>query len=410
MRRTNLPMVLALASISGAFAQGFSSGSTGADGALNVAGPSGATVQLPPSGVLNYTTVNVASGYELSFSPNAANTPVTILATGAVTIAGLVDVSGTPNSCVAPGRPGPGGFYGGAPGQSGVGPGGGVYGSANPNGKWVGPLNLVPIIGGSGSAAYSTTVAGGGGGGAIVIASSVSITVTNTIQALGAQALNCGYGYGPFGSDGAIRLVSNSVNVSGTLQAAVVRLEGPSGGVLYTGTGTTPVIAPINPVIVPVNAPTIAITSIGGYPAPPTTGASWRTVDLLLPTQLQDPLAVIVQGTNVPVGSQVSLTFSGSAATASPPSGILNGTLASSSATFYVSGLSRAGITVIFAVVTFDPNQMATNLKQSGPDAVRKVELAAALGGPVKYRFLRADGSEVAPAKLAPELKRIFGL
>jgi hypothetical protein len=116
---------------------------------------------------------------------------------------------------------------------------------------------------------------------------------------------------------------------------------------------------------------------------------------------------VIVQGTNLPAGAQVALSFSGSQATTSPATAALSG---SSSATFYVSGLSRTTVTVIFAVVSFNAALVASNLKQSGPDAVAKVELAAAMGGPTKYRFLRADGSEVALAKVAPELKRIFGM
>jgi hypothetical protein len=162
-------------------------------------------------------------------------------------------------------------------------------------------------------------------------------------------------------------------------------------------------------VIVPANPPAIAITSIGGYQAPSATGASWRTVDLLLPTQLQDPITVVVQGSNVPAGSQVTLMFSGSAATASPATATLVGTTTSSSATFSVSGLSRAAVTVLFAVVTFNPTLLGANLKQSGPDAVDKIELAAALGRPTRYRFLRKDGSEVTSANLGPELKRIFG-
>jgi hypothetical protein len=359
-------------------------------------------VQLPASGILNYTTVNVGPSCYLSFSPNVTNTPVTMLATGAVTIAGRVWV-GYPTSSYLT-APGPGGFYGGAPGQNGVGPGGGITGKTDgtQNGKWVGPLGLVPIIGGSGGAGFS--IPGGGGGGAIVIASSTSITVTGSIDASGGAFSNAGYG-----ANGAIRLVSNSINVSGQLSdAAVVRLEGPSGAVLYTGSGTPPVVATINPVIVPVNPPSISITSIGGYAAPSATGASWKTVDLLLPTQLQDPITVIVQGTNVPFGAQASLSFSGSAATANPTTATLSGS--SSSATFYVSGLSRTAITVIFAVVSFNPALIASNLKQSGPDAVAKVELAAAIGQPTKYRFLRSDGSEVTPARLAPELKRIFGM
>ena len=382
--------------ITAATAQTFSSGSTGADGPFTCTNAT--NVQLPPSGVLNYTTVNVPSGCSLAFLPNLTNTPVTILATGAVTIVGSVYV-GAPSGGI--GAPGPGGFWGGAAGSNGIGPGGGIYGKTDgtQNGQWVGPLNLVPIIGGSGGAGGGS--AGGGGGGAIVIASSTSITVTGNITA---NASSTG---ASSGANGAVRLVANAVNVSGYIGAtAVVRLEGPTGSVVYNGNGTPPVITTINPVIVPVNPPGVAISSIGGYPAPSATTASWRTVDLLLPTQLSDPLAVIVQGTNLPVGSQVSLSFSGSTANANPPSTTLSG---SSATTFYVSGLNRAGVTVIFAVVSFNPALIAGNLKQSGPDAVAKLELAAAIGQPTKYRFLRADGSEVTEERVAPELRGMLG-
>jgi len=51
-------------------------------------------VQLPESGVFNFTTVNIPAGVTITFRRNSRNTPVTILASGNVTIAGTIDVSG----------------------------------------------------------------------------------------------------------------------------------------------------------------------------------------------------------------------------------------------------------------------------------------------------------------------------
>src|SRR5688500_1259271 len=79
------------------FSQTFVSGSTGADGAFNPScspTPCTVTVQLPPSGIFNYTTVNIPDLVTVKYARNAANTPVTILATGNVVIAGTIDVSG----------------------------------------------------------------------------------------------------------------------------------------------------------------------------------------------------------------------------------------------------------------------------------------------------------------------------
>ena len=114
------------------YAQAFNSGSTGADGALNITADT--TLQLPPNGVFNFTTINVAAGRTLKFTKNSLNTPIYLLATGDVIIAGTINLSGTNANGGAPGVGGPGGFDGGAGGfgigastaaGDGLGPGGG---------------------------------------------------------------------------------------------------------------------------------------------------------------------------------------------------------------------------------------------------------------------------------------------
>src|SRR3989442_1443251 len=108
-----------------AMAQTFNSGSTGADGPFSPTATT--TLTLPPSGVFNFTTVNIPSSVTVRFTKNAANTPVTILASGDVTIAGTIDVSGSPGgtgssqTLLAPsgGSGGPGGFSGGS-GSNGI--------------------------------------------------------------------------------------------------------------------------------------------------------------------------------------------------------------------------------------------------------------------------------------------------
>lgn len=126
----------------------FESGSTGADGALN---PTVNTeIVLPPSGVLNYTSINIPAGVTVRFKKNATNTPVYLLASGNVTIAGTIDIrggDGKPTGAYGdgalgddglPGQGGPGGFDGGRGGRedaslrpevirggAGLGPGGG---------------------------------------------------------------------------------------------------------------------------------------------------------------------------------------------------------------------------------------------------------------------------------------------
>ncbi|MBI4689687.1 MAG: hypothetical protein HY754_05425, partial [Nitrospirae bacterium] len=237
-RITLLVSISLLFFLSNAYADTFTSGSTGADGAFS---PTTSTVvQLPADGIFNYTTVNIPSGITVKFQKNTANMPIYILATGDVTIAGTIDINGengtagnTGNIAPVPGgKGGPGGYdggYGGEPGSTGIsaaepgyglGPGGGVPGSRNlyntgyymayryaygggggfgtdgsggsytgaVGGKSYGNSSLTPLIGGSGGGGgYLGSVwnqyggGGGGGGGAILLASSGTINVTGEI-------------------------------------------------------------------------------------------------------------------------------------------------------------------------------------------------------------------------------------
>lgn len=273
----------------------FDSGSTGADGAFNPV--VNTQLQLPPDGVFNFTTVNIPSGVNVTFAKNATNTPVTILASGNVTISGGLFVDGGSSTNVAaagdgnlgddglPGRGGPGGFDGGRGasinsvlnrGGNGLGPGGGQGGSnrrgdgfgcagggggfsasgaagqagcANPRGNGgtsYGAATLLPLIGGSGGGGGSSGTSfsgsgGGGGGGAVLIASSGTVSINGGIFARGG---NSGISTGPTpggegggGSGGAIRIVATTIAGNGAIQATN-GVTGPGGAAFAGGSGS----------------------------------------------------------------------------------------------------------------------------------------------------------------------------
>ncbi|MCA9449811.1 MAG: hypothetical protein KC931_22005, partial [Candidatus Omnitrophica bacterium] len=172
---------------------------------------------------------------------NTLNTPVYILATGAINVAGEINVDGKDGTSSPPvgGLGGPGGYAGGIPGISGSnagdgqGPGAGgwgtdtsnsgraAYGSA-PNqraadGKVYGSPLLVPLVGGSGGGGYNGQpgTGGGGGGGAFLAASNEEIVIPGggRIQSQAGR----GTGGSNSGSGGAIRLVSPVVRGTGIL-------------------------------------------------------------------------------------------------------------------------------------------------------------------------------------------------
>jgi hypothetical protein len=176
-----------------AFAQSFSSTSTGSDGALNlttpgtiVFNPKSFTPPLDPAGdnIFNFTTINIAAGVTVQLSGQVLTGPVYWLAQGAVTINGTITLNGAegyscgtlPNPALRiPSVPGAGGYAGGIgglvidtytdQGQPGSGPGGGPYNSSNGNATFSGNPFLVPLIGGSGGAGGGGSCGGGGGAG-----------------------------------------------------------------------------------------------------------------------------------------------------------------------------------------------------------------------------------------------------
>ena len=272
-RLTALPLALLLAAP--AFA--FDSGSTGTDGAFTPVVDT--TLPLPADGVFNFTDIDIPTGVTVRFARNATNTPVTLLVSGNVNIAGTIDLdgdaaaaTGTANDGVLgddgnPGTGGPGGFDGGhggaanqtelAPGGAGLGPGGGrggvvwqIYTPTSGSGaghatdgevtwdssyrgvlpgKSYGSPTLLPLIGGSGGGGGSGGrvmggAGGGGGGGAILIAASGTTNITGAILARGGRGgdtggIEAGTG-GSGGSGGAVRIVTTRLEGNGSITAS----------------------------------------------------------------------------------------------------------------------------------------------------------------------------------------------
>jgi hypothetical protein len=226
-------------------AQLFDFGSDGSFGPIDVPGGTTTTLNLPPDGIINATTVTVGTNGTLRFNRNSLNTPVYLLATGDVLVRGPIDVSGAVGTSNPPvgGRGGPGGFDGGMPGfgtvppGAGHGPGAGLgqtatdgagfaaYGTLpNPgyarptNGHVYGSPSLIPLLGGSGAGGTlgQPGTGGMGGGGAILIASNTRIDMPSPggVLANGGQG-GCGTNEG---SGGAIRLLAPVVAGNGSIQ------------------------------------------------------------------------------------------------------------------------------------------------------------------------------------------------
>jgi hypothetical protein len=326
--------------------------------AVNVGtNPNEITIPLPTDGVLIFDSFEVSNHGSLNalvrFAGNAANTPVTLLVRGNVTVGsgdsldvgGFSGSSGTSTTAGIGGTPGPGGYGGGDGayfsvnqanrGGTGLGPGGGSGGNPSPfaepgGGTLVSVPELRPLRGGSGggggySASAGTCSGGGGGGGsgALLIAANGTLSITGTIRANGGPGgsiagSSCARGGGG-GSGGAIRLIANAITGSG-------RVEAEGGGTAFGGNnglagrirmesftntfGTN--VAPTaqrlpspGPVSNPVN-PTVAITAVDGT-APPVNPQGYRgQIDLIIAEP--GPVQFDVRTTDVPAGTDVEIT------------------------------------------------------------------------------------------------------
>lgn len=433
----------------------FSSGSTGADGPF--APTTSQTVVVPDSGVFNFTTVSIPTGVTITFARNLSNKPMTILASGDVSIAGSINVDGKGGSSNGfGGLGGPGGFAGGSGGYGfdqsfsgvpGEGPGGGGGGlgsasttqpgsgggggfgtngaagqtgtNAGQAGPRFGTVTIIPLVGGSGGGGGASVNnnrggAAGGGGGAILIASSGSITISGSITSRGGNG-NSGNAGGGGGSGGAIRLIANTISGAGTLTAtggvgggANVSFQGGAGGQgyirieAYDYSGFTGSSSPANiisfafphPVTSP-NSPVLRISSVGGVTTPTTPIGTLQGVpDVIVPSSQTNPMTVALEGSNLPLGTIIQVTITPSkGARTTVQSTGLAGTEPASTASASVT--LPGGISVVSASAVIDLALAKLDPIFINGERVRQIEVAATFGGSSELIYVTESGKRI---------------
>lgn len=407
MNQRILQAMTVLLACLGAHAQ-VNSGSNGSDGAFNPTTNIVINMADHPSGIYQYTSVNISNGVSVTFIPNANNTPVVWLVQSNCTIGGTVNVSGRSlyqyqlNGLPAGSDGGPGGWAGGNGGTTatgGLGPGGGnvsqcgcpSYGqlggnasfgtvgsrlNSNPSslqgspGAIYGNVFLVPLVGGSGGAGNSSGGNGGGGGGAIVIAANGVITLNGQILANGGSVYTSSYqtysGAGA-GSGGAVRLLATTLAGSGSISAV--------GGGIYTyngyccdyvinsaGNGRVRFDALQNsfngsingvfsqgfqPIIIQTNGQGAQLTlaSVGGVPVSASPSGQLATPDAVLSAQQNNPIPIVVHCSNIPLNTQITVSVKPATGATVSATGLNNtGTPSSSTATVLINMPRGGGI------------------------------------------------------------------
>ena len=392
-----------------AHAQTFSSGSTGADGALDFSGCTeviewdAAGLDLEHDSVFNFTTVNIPSGCTVRLTARKlGQKPIVFLATGDIQIDGTLDLSGAAAQSNAlasiPAVPGPGGFAGGTVRDSGggnveatngMGPGGGGGGGSiggaaghvtegstgayngGSGGARYGTPFLLPLLGGSGgggSAAYR--VGGGAGGGAILLASSTAIRVNGSVVADGGPAGLWGYTSNGGGSGGAIRVIAPSFSGSnlyssisaqgrGGASGGRIRIEALQNsfvGGIYAGVAgevRATTLAPNTIILGPaVVIPTLRIVSVDGVPVPPNPTGGFTPADVTINTAA--PVTIVIEGKDVPVGTVATVAvYNETTGVQTLDSTPLTGTSELSTAT--ATGMIDPGFSLVTVRANFAP-------------------------------------------------------
>ena len=284
--------------------------------------------------VFKYSSVNIPNGVKVTFKNHPSYAPVVWLVQGGVTIAGELNLDGKPGksdavSSLTPTEPGPGGFRGGAVGPSGRSYGYGPGGSSPSNngfgnsGQYLnvyGNPQIIPLIGGSGSASKGSPQAGSGAGGAIAIFAAQNVTVAGTVTAKGGNTNNPddnNTDFASLGSGGAVRLVASSVTGAGII--ACQRDGATAGRIRIETNGLSPSlqmfpetigIPPANPPVIwpAANAPTAKVVSVDAVNAPADPHAPLVAgADVAI--QNSNQVNILIQTNNFPIEGVVQLNI-----------------------------------------------------------------------------------------------------
>lgn len=340
------------------------------------------------NGVWNFTTIDIPGGVTVFFKKNPANSPVQWLASGAVTINGGIDLSGSNGRAytnVEPGNEapgGPGGFDGGLGGRlfpvsgsyigtAGAGPGGGKPGAQTQSGE-AGKFNgtygnsfLQPLIGGSGGGGGASTVSynggnGGGGGGVMLIASSLDIVLNGTIDATGGGSGSAAQYSGGGGSGGGVRLVADRISGGGTVNvgsgtsAGRIRMDAYYRPLAANGNSTPPSTGPPTENFVQLNNTALTVATVDGVAVRVPAGGSTANPDVIF--NKSGSTTITVTGNNIPNGTPVKLRITGGTGLLElPATGAPAVLMNNNSATFTATVPAGVGTVQAFATIPLAP-------------------------------------------------------
>jgi hypothetical protein len=387
--------------------------------------------------------------------PNAYNAPLSILSANEIHFTsvqfyadGLPGASTgnglQPGVSLPGGRPGPGGFAGGASGfpgsqptdgNPGFGPGGGVAGVAGSQcvdtfgqNALASPTSttLAQLIGGSGGGGGSSAsvalcglgknngASGGGGGGAVLLSANSEIRFDGAGAYLylnggnGGSSFSCGCYDGGGGSGGALKLVAPRMLGAGYITlnggygprigyaaGGAIRVEGDATQLSTNISGESSGSVVATPgAITPTVTPALRITQIGDQPVPAAPTGNTATPDVSFATPPTGPVTVSLSAANIPLTATVKVRVTPQVGSFTEVmSDPLAGSVSSSTATASVTIPPGYGSIVATASFGCDSTFCALLPAKDRPGAV--VEVVASAGTSRAF-IVTKDGQRIA--------------
>lgn len=424
----------------------------------------------PDKGIYKFGTLVVESGAVITFEKNKNNTPIYIIASGDIIVDGKIHVNGGNASGggnfgnLLGGTGGAGGFDGGdggtyrANGKRGGGPGGGEGGDYMENGgsshwgcsggnggysyhgqngstdgsycaykalggKLYGNAFITPFVGGSGGgggggkvwSAHHGTGAGGGGG-AMLLATAKNIIINSgaIVTANGGRAAQnkdrqaCGGN----GSGGALRLIADTIIVSGVLDArnstdgyctgypssssghhGYVRLEANNISNGYSVIGFISEGTPRE--VFPSTFPTVSISTIGGINVPAVTrGTINDKPDVELPINTPGIVPIVIATTNIPTDGSATVTLR-----VSPKAGAVKTfteTLTANTVTINAE-IMPGTQSILYVEATYNPSIASLDGSDFFVEGekVEMVKVSSVVGGKSTVTYITESGKEI---------------
>lgn len=142
------------------------------------------------------------------------------------------------------------------------------------------------------------------------------------------------------------------------------------------------------------NAPRLRITSVAGSAAPATpVGSLYGAPDIVVPLTQPNPVAVNIEGNNIPLATVVQITVIPATGTRTTfNSGGLAGTVATSTAAANVT--LPSGMSVLTATVIIDQFASVRPMFIEG-ERVKQIEVAATYGGESEVTYITSSGRRI---------------